>query len=210
MRDSDPHFASEPGSEREFKEAHSDRSSSTTCATVVSCRLQASARRFRYIVSLPTTRTAAATRLMKTSNRRPADSSRQTPHGNLSSLLGRGAARLYVAADRALVLGPSRLFREDIMSPPFIPDAPHQLEARRGFGTSNPKSTAPHSTLMERVRSEFDEMSGMRLTVAQVQRLCGVEQLICTAVLDALVDAKFLYRHADGTYARASDNSFAG
>jgi hypothetical protein len=43
-----------------------------------------------------------------------------------------------------------------------------------------------------------------------VQRLCGVEQLICTAVLDALVDAKFLHRHADGTYARASNYSFPG
>ena len=59
--------------------------------------------------------------------------------------------------------------------------------------------------LVERLRSEFLEMPGLRLTSAQVQRLCGLEAGLCEAVLDALVDAKFLRKHSDGGYSRVSD-----
>lgn len=58
---------------------------------------------------------------------------------------------------------------------------------------------------IERLRAEFLEMPGLRLTVEQVQRLCGVEGGICRAVLDALVDIKFLSLNSDGTYARLTD-----
>jgi hypothetical protein len=60
-----------------------------------------------------------------------------------------------------------------------------------------------HRTII-RVRSEFLEMPGLRLTVAQAARLCGVEQTVCRAVLDALVDAKFL-RLTGGLYSRLTD-----
>jgi hypothetical protein len=63
---------------------------------------------------------------------------------------------------------------------------------------------------LERLRGEFLEMPGLRLTVAQAQRLCGVEPLVCKAVLDALVDAKFLCVKADGTYARLTDGAVSG
>ena len=62
-----------------------------------------------------------------------------------------------------------------------------------------------HRTI-ERIRAEFLRIPGLRLTAAQVERLCGVEQTICTAVLDALVDAKFLRVEADGTYARVAES----
>ena len=65
-----------------------------------------------------------------------------------------------------------------------------------------------HRTL-ERVRGEFLEMPGLRLTAAQVARLCGVEQTICQGVLDALVDVKFLRVSSDGTYSRLTDGSQA-
>ena len=45
-------------------------------------------------------------------------------------------------------------------------------------------------------------MPGLRLTLAQAQRLCGVERALCMAVLDALVANKFLCVKRDGTYAR--------
>ena len=61
-----------------------------------------------------------------------------------------------------------------------------------------------HRTL-ERLRAEFQEMPGLRLSVKQVQRLCGVEPMMCQAVLDAMVDAKFLRRNPDGTCARFTD-----
>jgi len=59
---------------------------------------------------------------------------------------------------------------------------------------------------LERLRGEFLEMPGLRLTVQQAQRLCGVEPTICKPVLDALVEVKFLCVKPDGSYARASDD----
>jgi len=58
---------------------------------------------------------------------------------------------------------------------------------------------------IERLRAEFLEMPGLRLTVQQVQRLCGVDETLCQDVLDALVALKFLRRNADGSYARLGD-----
>jgi hypothetical protein len=58
---------------------------------------------------------------------------------------------------------------------------------------------------LEQVRAEFLEMPGLRLTAGQLARLCGLEPAVCKAVLDALVDAKFLRIGADGTYARLTD-----
>jgi response regulator of citrate/malate metabolism len=59
--------------------------------------------------------------------------------------------------------------------------------------------------ILERLRAEFLEMPGLRLTADQVHRLCGVERKTCRAVLDALVDEKFLCAKADGTYARLTE-----
>jgi hypothetical protein len=61
------------------------------------------------------------------------------------------------------------------------------------------------NTLLARIRAEYTEMPGLRLTLEQAQRLCGLEPAVCKALLDALVDAKFLCVKADGAYARASD-----
>jgi hypothetical protein len=60
-------------------------------------------------------------------------------------------------------------------------------------------------SLIRRIRAEYLEMPGLRLTLEQAQRLCGVERTACKAVLDALVDAKFLCTKSDGAYARLSD-----
>jgi len=59
---------------------------------------------------------------------------------------------------------------------------------------------------LERLRGEFLEMPGLRLTAKQVQRLCGVEPTLCKPILDALVDVKFLCVKSDGSYARATDD----
>jgi hypothetical protein len=64
--------------------------------------------------------------------------------------------------------------------------------------------------VLERVRAEYLEMPGMRLTARQVHRLCGVEAAVCAHVLDTLVARKFLRLHADGTYARAADGTIPG
>jgi hypothetical protein len=62
--------------------------------------------------------------------------------------------------------------------------------------------------ILERLRAEFLEMPGLRLTAEQVHRLCGVEQKTCRAVLDALVSEKFLCAKPDGTYARLTEGDF--
>ena len=46
--------------------------------------------------------------------------------------------------------------------------------------------------IVHRVREEFREMPGLRLTFAQAARLWGLEQEMCRAVIDALVSTAFL------------------
>lgn len=62
----------------------------------------------------------------------------------------------------------------------------------------------PHRTLINRIRAEFLEMPGLRLTLSQTQRLCGGERDDCETALRTLVDEEFLcLRH--GHYARSTD-----
>jgi hypothetical protein len=55
-----------------------------------------------------------------------------------------------------------------------------------------------------RIRGEYLEMPGLRLTSAQAQRLLGLDQESCWQLLESLTREGFLYRHADGTYTRQS------
>jgi hypothetical protein len=59
--------------------------------------------------------------------------------------------------------------------------------------------------LVSRIRAEYLEMPGLRLTTQQVQRLCGIERTLCQTVLDSLVEARFLCVKSDGAYARLTD-----
>ena len=59
--------------------------------------------------------------------------------------------------------------------------------------------------LLTRIRAEYLEMPGLRLTIPQAQRLCGVEGASCKTVLDALVTERFLCLKPDGSYARVTD-----
>jgi hypothetical protein len=43
-----------------------------------------------------------------------------------------------------------------------------------------------------RVLAEFEEMPGMALTIRQAARLFGLEENVCRAVLDALIDLAYL------------------
>ena len=59
--------------------------------------------------------------------------------------------------------------------------------------------------LLERIRAEYLETPGWRLTPQQMQRLGSVERTRCKRVLGALVDAKLVCVKSDGTYARLTD-----
>jgi hypothetical protein len=58
-----------------------------------------------------------------------------------------------------------------------------------------------------RLRAEYLEMPGLCLKPEEVQRLCGLERLVCQAVLDALVADKFLCVRTDGEYVRLMDTA---
>jgi hypothetical protein len=58
----------------------------------------------------------------------------------------------------------------------------------------------PISDALRRVKGEYLEMPGLRLTPAQAQRLWGLDRESCQALLGALVDAKFLYKTQDGAF----------
>lgn len=62
---------------------------------------------------------------------------------------------------------------------------------------------------LQRVQGEFREMPGLRLTPAQASRLWGLDAVSSQALLDALVDAHFLLRRADGTFMRPTDTERA-
>jgi hypothetical protein len=57
--------------------------------------------------------------------------------------------------------------------------------------------------LVALIRAEYEEMPGLRLTRAQVQRLWLLEPTACDNVLRALVDAGYLRLTASG-YVRGS------
>lgn len=57
--------------------------------------------------------------------------------------------------------------------------------------------------IVHRVREEFKEMPGLRLTLAQATRLWGLERETCRMVIDALVDAAFLRWTPAGAVTRA-------
>ena len=57
------------------------------------------------------------------------------------------------------------------------------------------------SALLRRIRAEYLEMPGLRLTASQAQRLFGLDSETWDAALAALLDAKFLSRTHNGLFA---------
>jgi hypothetical protein len=57
--------------------------------------------------------------------------------------------------------------------------------------------------VVRRVREEFREMPGLRLTPAQAMRLWGLELDTCLTVIDTLVQAAFLRWTPAGLVTRA-------
>jgi hypothetical protein len=61
---------------------------------------------------------------------------------------------------------------------------------------------SPNISLLNRVRSEFIEMPGLRLRIDQAQRLWNLDRVMCESVLRSLVDAKFLRCFGNDLYVR--------
>ena len=58
--------------------------------------------------------------------------------------------------------------------------------------------------LLRRIRAEYLEMRGLRLTAPQAQCLFGLDSETWDAALAALLDAKFLSRTHNGLFAMAA------
>ena len=56
--------------------------------------------------------------------------------------------------------------------------------------------------VLRRVKGEFMEMPGLRLTEPQARRLWGLDSASCGALLKTLVETKFLFRTRDGAFMR--------
>jgi hypothetical protein len=59
--------------------------------------------------------------------------------------------------------------------------------------------------LVGRIRAEFLEMPGLRLTVAQASRLWGLDEGACRHVIDVLVGSSFLRWTPGGLLARVGE-----
>jgi hypothetical protein len=57
--------------------------------------------------------------------------------------------------------------------------------------------------LVFRIKAEFLEMPGLRLTRPQAQRLWALDDALCDAVLTRLLDTRFLMRSGDAAFVRA-------
>lgn len=58
--------------------------------------------------------------------------------------------------------------------------------------------------LLRRIRSEFLEMPGLRLTPAQAARLWALDRQTSDRILDGLTKAGFLFKNKEGAYLRAT------
>ena len=67
---------------------------------------------------------------------------------------------------------------------------------------STSSRAAPLAALLQRVREEYREMPGLKLTKPQAMRLFGVAPSVSAAMLRALVMENFLSRSGEGLFVR--------
>jgi hypothetical protein len=83
----------------------------------------------------------------------------------------------------------------------------HLLNRQKLVGGAMIESSGGIQDVVRRIRGEFLEMPGLRLTAEQARRLWRLDETACEAVLGALVDARFLARTRDGAFVRDDHNS---
>jgi hypothetical protein len=60
------------------------------------------------------------------------------------------------------------------------------------------------SNMLDVITAEYREMPCLSLTKPQMQRLWGLEPIVCDGLVDALVTARVLRRTVTGTYVAVS------
>jgi hypothetical protein len=76
------------------------------------------------------------------------------------------------------------------------------LSAASPFPVSPP--LAVPANLLARIRAEFSEMPGLRLTLLQARRLFGLDIVTCSSALAALQASGFLATTRDGAFVMAA------
>jgi hypothetical protein len=59
---------------------------------------------------------------------------------------------------------------------------------------------------LRRVREEYLDVPNLRLTPSGVQRIFGLQPLLCMEILEALVGENFLKRTSDGLFVRSGSH----
>jgi hypothetical protein len=59
------------------------------------------------------------------------------------------------------------------------------------------------ASALRRAQAEFMEMPGLQLTESQAARLWSFDSALCSAVLTALVESRFLVRSRNASFSRA-------
>ena len=75
------------------------------------------------------------------------------------------------------------------------------LQSRGAESVAGQKTAADWLQL---IRAEYLEIPGLQLTRDQVRRLWSLNELVCDALLEALIEEGFLRRTRTGTYIRAN------
>jgi hypothetical protein len=63
--------------------------------------------------------------------------------------------------------------------------------------------------LLVRIKAEYSEMPGLRLTVPQAARLWALDLAICENALERLAESRYLRRTADGAYTLTPESLLA-
>jgi len=63
--------------------------------------------------------------------------------------------------------------------------------------------SASEDALLRRVRGEYREMPGMRLTIEQAMRLWNIDRRTCAAVFNSLIASHFLEMDGFGRFRKA-------
>jgi hypothetical protein len=66
-----------------------------------------------------------------------------------------------------------------------------------------PQDDPVFTQALRRMRAEFMEMPGLKLTLCQAARLCAMDAAVCAEVLAALVRARFLVETRNASFMRA-------
>ena len=62
------------------------------------------------------------------------------------------------------------------------------------------KGSILSEAILRHVRAEFLEMPGLKLTIAQAQRLWGIDRATCETLIEELLACRFLARTRDGSF----------